>query len=154
VLFCSHHCQLSTISQLFVNWLWSIGQLNCCWPLPPQSFLASSLAKIHEQDLCSLIDACVSEVGSPLRKGEGSVFLCRHYVYCTIGNSVPNCLPNCCWSWPAQRWLVPSLKGLVTIIHCPMALGAFILFSQPGGPSPCICVPQRHGGTITPQTPH
>jgi hypothetical protein len=31
------------------------GRLNCCWSSLPQSFLASDLVEIHDQDFCSLL---------------------------------------------------------------------------------------------------
>jgi hypothetical protein len=37
-------------------------------------------------------------------------------------------LPNCCWTSPAQLFLVPSLTGLMTIFYCLTALGVGQLY--------------------------
>jgi hypothetical protein len=42
-----------------------------------------SLLEIHDQDFCSLLDMQVVRNGASLSTKEGSVFLCRRYVYCT-----------------------------------------------------------------------
>jgi hypothetical protein len=124
----------------------SAGQLNCCWPSPAQSFLASSVVEIHDQDFCS----CVLDVGPPLWRGEGSVCPCRRYICCTAGNSVPDWLLNGFWPSPAQWFLVLSPMGLMTILYSLTALGAFSLSPQPGGSGPCICVPQWQGDPVLP----
>jgi hypothetical protein len=69
----------------------------------------------------------VLEVGSPLRRGEGSVFLCRSFVFCTVDNSVPNWLLNCCWPSPAKRLLVPKPTELMTTRYSLTYLEAFRL---------------------------
>jgi hypothetical protein len=51
----------------------SVGRLNCCWPSPAQSFLASGLVEIYEQDFCSPLDMYVFRNGasSLMRGGVG-----------------------------------------------------------------------------------
>jgi hypothetical protein len=43
-----------------------------------------SLFEVHDQDFYSLLDMHVLEMGLPLRRGEGLIFLCRRYVGCTV----------------------------------------------------------------------
>jgi hypothetical protein len=52
----------------------SVGQLNCCWPSPAQSFLASGLVETFDQDFF-LLDMYVFEKwGLLLAKGKGLSF--------------------------------------------------------------------------------
>jgi hypothetical protein len=126
-----------------------VGRLNCCQRSPAQSFFASSLLEIHGQNFYhSPRYLRVLEVGPSLTREEASVFLRRRCVLCTIGNPVPNWQLNCCWSSPAQRFLVPSHMGLVTIFYCLAATGVPSLSPQPWGPGPCIYVPQGQGGPV------
>jgi hypothetical protein len=66
---------LMTVSQLSQLWLLSqvVSQLNCCRPLPAQSFLASGLVHIYDQDFCSLLGIYVFSSGasSLMREGVG-----------------------------------------------------------------------------------
>jgi hypothetical protein len=94
---------------------WLVGQSNCCWPSPAQSFLASSLIKIYEQDFCSLLrHVCVLKVGPPLGWGEGLIFLCITQSDWPL---------HCCWPSPAQWFLVPSPMRLMTVFHSVGLLG-------------------------------
>jgi hypothetical protein len=64
----------------------SVGRLNCYWPSPAQSFLASvssgSMTKIFY--LYSPLDMYVFRNGASSSTRDGSIFLCRRYVYCTV----------------------------------------------------------------------
>jgi hypothetical protein len=69
----------------------------------------------------------VLEDGPPLRRGEGSVFLCRSFVFRIVENYVPNWLLNGCWSSPVQRLLVPNPMELMTTPYSLTYLEAFSL---------------------------
>jgi hypothetical protein len=58
---------------------------SCC-PSPAQSFLACLLS-IHDQDFYSPVDMYVFRYGVSSSTKEGSVFLCRHYVCCTVASA-------------------------------------------------------------------
>jgi hypothetical protein len=53
-----------------------------------------------------------------VRRGEGSVFLCRRYVCCTVGYPFR---VTCCWPSPALSFLLPSPAGLMTIFVRPLS---------------------------------
>jgi hypothetical protein len=62
--------------EIYVCWLlvgWSVSHLNCCWPSPAQSFLASvflrSMTKIF-----TVLDMCMFKNESPLGWGRGRSF--------------------------------------------------------------------------------
>jgi hypothetical protein len=62
----------------------ALCRLNCCLFSPAPSFSASGLVEICAQDCCSLLDMCVFGSGASSSTREGSVFLCRRYVCCTV----------------------------------------------------------------------
>jgi hypothetical protein len=41
-----------------------VSELNCCWPSPALSFLASGLFEIYDQDFCSPLDMYVFRNGA------------------------------------------------------------------------------------------
>jgi hypothetical protein len=65
------------------------------------------------------------DVGHPIRREDGSV------VY------------NCCWPSPGQSFSGPSPVGVKTIFCCPDSR-----LPQPGGPGPCIYIPQEQGSPV------
>jgi hypothetical protein len=70
--------------------------VNCCWPLPAQSFF----------------------VPSPM--GLMTVFYCHDSGSDATPLGQPNSSPvNCCWTWPAQSFLVLSAVGIYDLIYVP-----------------------------------
>jgi hypothetical protein len=60
-----------------------VGLSNSFWSSPAQSFLASGLVEIYNQDFCSLRDMYMFWNGASSSTRKRSVFLCRRYVCCT-----------------------------------------------------------------------
>jgi hypothetical protein len=50
------HCCENLKTYPLKDWGLSVGRLICCWASPAQSFLASDLVAIYDQDFCSLLD--------------------------------------------------------------------------------------------------
>jgi hypothetical protein len=123
-----------------------VGRLNYYWPSPAVILRFESRRDPWPTLLFSPRHVRVLEVGSFLWQGEESVFL--YSVCCTIGSSVPDWLLNG-WPLPSQWFLVQSPMGLM-IIFC-LAVGAFRLCLQPGGPGPCIYVLQWRWPSYTPR---
>jgi hypothetical protein len=65
------------------NWL-LVWRLNCCWHSSAQSFFVSGLVEIYDQEFCSLLCVYVFRNGASSSTKEGSVFICRRYVGCTV----------------------------------------------------------------------
>jgi hypothetical protein len=55
-----------------------VGRFNCC------RFRQHSLLEIRDQDFCALLNMYVFANGASFSTKEGSVFLCRHYICCTV----------------------------------------------------------------------
>jgi hypothetical protein len=74
-LSCLRPCRFATISQLTINSylqlsnLNSVSRLNCCWPSPAQSFLAS----VSSRSMTKIFVLCF-EMGPPLRREMGRSF--------------------------------------------------------------------------------
>jgi hypothetical protein len=61
---------------------------NCCWSSPAQSFLVSGPGRDPRPNLHMFVPSpfvCL-EMGSPLRREEGLVFLSRSHFCCTVFN--------------------------------------------------------------------
>jgi hypothetical protein len=69
--------------------LWLVSWLNCCWSLPAQSFLASGLIVINDQDLCSLLDMSVFSSGtfSLMKEGVGFSVYALCLLRCSFSTS-------------------------------------------------------------------
>jgi hypothetical protein len=61
----------------------SVGWVNCYWP-SPAVIPGFSLLEIHDQDFYSVLDMYVFRNGACSSTKEGSVFLCRRYICCTV----------------------------------------------------------------------
>jgi hypothetical protein len=97
----------------------SVDLLHCCWASRAQSFMASvssrSITKIFV--LCQTC-TCL-KMGPLLRRGEGSVFLCRRYVCCTVLSA------GHIRTVTASR----SLWTLCTLCHCTMLSNIYTTYT-------------------------
>jgi hypothetical protein len=64
----------------------SVSQSNCYWPLPPV-FPGFSLLEIHDQDLYSVLNMYVFQNEASSLTKVGLAFLCRSYIYCSLGSA-------------------------------------------------------------------
>jgi hypothetical protein len=84
----------------------------------------------------------------PPSKAQDQIFITvRQLQVCDVGHRLwredGRIVYNCCWSSPAHSFSDPSPLGLWSTFHCRR----FENF-QPGGPGPCIYIPQQQGGPI------
>jgi hypothetical protein len=71
----------------------TIGWVNCCRPSPAQSFVASVSSRSMNKISVPLLDMYVFRNGASSSTREGSVFMCRRYVCCTVvsARAYPRC---------------------------------------------------------------
>jgi hypothetical protein len=142
--------QLSTDSVTYCR------SVNCCWPSPAQSFLASVYSR-------SVTKMFISESESYVTTDSQSASLCwnrapiwglqQDFYYCQkvagflmwgalawrVDGSV---VYNCYWPSPAQSFLGPSPVGLVMIFYCLRFETSFFVTSYDS---------QAYGGGIRPR---
>jgi hypothetical protein len=80
-----------------------------------------SLLKIHDQEgFCSLLDMYVFRNGASSLSREGSVFLCRHYVCCTVVSARV---------YPRGH-SIQSLWSLCTLCHCTILINVYTRYTE------------------------
>jgi hypothetical protein len=68
---------ISANLEVFIFWTYDFGNraVNCCWPSPAQLFLVSGPVGTHGQTFVRSKPLMCLEIGPPLRREEGLVFL-------------------------------------------------------------------------------
>jgi hypothetical protein len=88
-----HFCGLVTIS--FSTESLPFCWLNCYWSSPAQLFLASVSSRYMVLDIDYILDIYVFRNGASSLKEEGSVFLCRRYVFWFVVSAWVLLYPRC-----------------------------------------------------------
>jgi hypothetical protein len=61
-----------------------LRKVENCRRLVGREFLSLGFIKIHGQDFCSVLDIYLYRIWASTSTKEESVFLCRHYICCTV----------------------------------------------------------------------
>jgi hypothetical protein len=140
-----------------ISWLNCIclSVLNCCWPSPAQSFLASGLTNTFDQDFISSRHVCDWEwvtlrlaiYRQSVCLGSQRFFFTEPFLsqsLCNIISDERTCLSFTIAVGPCQRshsrvW-VPRDSSHFTVSDSRLP--------QLGGPGPCIYIPQEQDGPV------
>jgi hypothetical protein len=98
----------------------SVSRLDCCWPSPAQSFLVSVSTRSTTKIFVLSYTCTCLEMGPPLQRGEGSVFLCRRYVCFALVSA--RVYPHCHVS--------RSLWALCTLCPCAILSNIYTRYTE------------------------